>query len=50
MQTGDYVQTGETGKDTLFRLIGTQGTLDFYGWEPAIGCSMPIIRRGSLWR
>ncbi|MFN8465304.1 MAG: Gfo/Idh/MocA family oxidoreductase [Caldilineaceae bacterium] len=34
MQTGDYVQTSEAGKDTLFRLIGTQGTLDFYGWEP----------------
>lgn len=34
MQTGDYVQTSEPLKDTLFRLIGTQGTLDFYGWEP----------------
>lgn len=34
MQTGDYVQTSELGKDTLFRLIGTGGTLDFYGWEP----------------
>ncbi len=33
MQTGDYVQTSEPGKDTLFRLIGTAGTLDFYGWE-----------------
>jgi predicted dehydrogenase len=34
MQTGDYVQTSEEGKDTLFRLVGTQGTLDFFGWEP----------------
>jgi predicted dehydrogenase len=34
MQTGDYVQTSEEGKETLFRLIGTGGTLDFYGWEP----------------
>ena len=34
MQTGDYVTTSEPGKDTLFRLIGTGGTLDFYGWEP----------------
>jgi predicted dehydrogenase len=34
MQTGDYVQTSEEGKDTLFRLVGTGGTLDFYGWEP----------------
>ena len=34
MQTGDYVKTSEAGKNTLFRLIGTKGTLDFYGWEP----------------
>jgi predicted dehydrogenase len=34
MQTGDHVQTSELGKDTLFRLIGTRGALDFYGWEP----------------
>jgi len=34
MQTGDYVDSSEPGKDTLFRLIGTVGTLDFYGWEP----------------
>lgn len=34
MQTGDYVQISEEGKETLFRLVGTAGTLDFYGWEP----------------
>lgn len=34
MNTGDYVQTSQAGKSTLFRLIGSQGTLDFYGWEP----------------
>jgi predicted dehydrogenase len=34
MQTGDYVQSSEPGKDFLFRLVGTAGTLDFYGWEP----------------
>ena len=26
--------TSEQGKDTLFRLVGDAGTLDFYGWEP----------------
>ena len=34
MNTGDYVKTSQEGKGTLFRLIGTQGTVDFYGWEP----------------
>jgi predicted dehydrogenase len=34
MQTGDTVQCSEPGKETLFRLVGTGGTLDFYGWEP----------------
>jgi predicted dehydrogenase len=34
MQTGDYVQSSEPRKNTLFRLVGTAGTVDFYGWEP----------------
>ena len=34
MNTGDYVQGSQEGKGTLFRLIGTKGMLDFYGWEP----------------
>ena len=34
MNTGDYVQTSEHGEGVLFRLIGTEGTLDFYGWKP----------------
>jgi predicted dehydrogenase len=33
MNTGDYVNTSEAGKGTLFRLIGSRGTIDFYGWE-----------------
>ena len=33
MNTGDYVKSSEPGKGTLFRLVGTLGTLDFYGWE-----------------
>jgi predicted dehydrogenase len=33
MNTGDYVNTSEPGKDTLFRLVGTEGAIDFYAWE-----------------
>ncbi len=33
MTTGDYVKSSAPGKGTLFRLVGTLGTLDFYGWE-----------------
>ena len=34
MNTGDYVTISERDADTLFRLIGSQGTIDFYGWAP----------------
>jgi predicted dehydrogenase len=34
MQTGDFVQTSEAGKQILFRLVGSGGSIDFYGWEP----------------
>ena len=34
MNTGDYVTFSEPVADTLFRLVGTLGTIDFYGWEP----------------
>lgn len=33
MNTGDYVRISEENKTALFRLIGTEGTLDFYAWE-----------------
>jgi predicted dehydrogenase len=33
MQTGDDVAVNEPGKDTLFRLIGSQGQIEFWGWE-----------------
>lgn len=33
MNTGDYVKISEPGHNFLFRLVGTAGTLDFYGWE-----------------
>ncbi len=34
MQTGDHVHVAEPGKSTLFRLIGAQGRIEFYAWEP----------------
>ena len=34
MNTGDYVTFSEPVVNTLFRLVGTLGTIDFYGWEP----------------
>ena len=33
MNTGDYVKIAEPGKGTIFRLVGTLGTIDFYAWE-----------------
>ena len=33
MNTGDYVKSSEPGESILFRLVGTQGTLDFYAWK-----------------
>jgi predicted dehydrogenase len=33
MNTGDYVKISEPGESTLFRLIGTQGAIDFYAWK-----------------
>lgn len=35
MQTGDDVDINEAGKNTLFRLVGTQGLIEFWGWENA---------------
>jgi predicted dehydrogenase len=34
MNTGDYVKLSSGGKGTLFRLVGTEGSIEFYGWEP----------------
>ena len=33
MNTGDYVKIAETGKGTIFRLVGTAGVIEFYAWE-----------------
>ncbi|SDX89588.1 Gfo/Idh/MocA family protein [Paenibacillus sp. CF384] len=33
MNTGDHVRINTEGKDTVFRLIGTAGQIEFWGWE-----------------
>ena len=35
MNTGDELAISRAGKKTLFRLIGTQGMIEFWGWESA---------------
>jgi predicted dehydrogenase len=35
MQMGDEVAVGRAGKETLVRLVGTAGTIEFWGWESA---------------
>lgn len=32
MHTGDYTPVNHEGADTLFRLLGTSGVIEFYGW------------------
>jgi predicted dehydrogenase len=33
MQTGDDVLINQPGKNTLFRIVGTEGLIEFWGWE-----------------
>lgn len=33
MNTGDDVHVNREGKESLFRLIGTRGQIEFWGWE-----------------
>jgi predicted dehydrogenase len=35
MQTGDYVKVVRAGRDLLFRLVGTKGSIEFPGWDNA---------------
>ena len=35
MNTGDDVVVNREGKETLFRLVGTAGQIEFWGWENA---------------
>jgi predicted dehydrogenase len=33
LQTGDFIKVNTPGKDLLFRLVGTCGLIEFWGWE-----------------
>lgn len=33
LQTGDFIRVNAPGKKTLFRLTGTDGIIEFWGWE-----------------
>jgi predicted dehydrogenase len=33
MNTGDEVQTNRAGKGTVYRIVGTGGQIEFWGWE-----------------
>jgi predicted dehydrogenase len=33
LQTGDFIRVNTPGKKTLFRLAGTGGLIEFWGWE-----------------
>lgn len=33
LQTGDFISVNTPGKKTLFRLAGTRGFIEFWGWE-----------------
>jgi predicted dehydrogenase len=35
MNTGDDVRVNRAGKNTLFRLVGDEGQIEFWGWEDA---------------
>jgi predicted dehydrogenase len=34
VQTGDFVNVNVPGQGTLFRLVGSQGLIEFFGWSP----------------
>ena len=34
MHTGDFVPVAAAGEGTLFRLVGSAGLLEFFGWKP----------------
>lgn len=35
MNTGDYIKTTRAGKDTVYRVVGTKGMIEFWAWESA---------------
>lgn len=50
MHTGDEVLIRRPGKGTLFRLIGTMGSIEFYAWESAYKLTNPSHPHGELFQ
>jgi len=48
MNTGDYVTTTRPGKDTVFHIVGTKGTIEFWAWESAYAIVSPAHPGGLL--
>jgi predicted dehydrogenase len=48
MNTGDYVTTTRSGKDTVFHIVGSKGTIEFWAWESAYHIVSPAHPGGSL--
>jgi predicted dehydrogenase len=48
MHTGDFVPVAEANEGTLFRLAGSRGLLEFFGWKPRYRLTTPAQPDGEL--
>jgi predicted dehydrogenase len=48
MNTGDYVTTTREGKETVFHIVGTKGTIEFWAWQSAYRIVSPTHPEGLL--
>ncbi|QHW33876.1 Gfo/Idh/MocA family oxidoreductase [Paenibacillus rhizovicinus] len=48
MMTGDDVLVNREGKETLFRIVGTRGVIEFWGWENGYWLQNEAHPGGSL--
>jgi predicted dehydrogenase len=48
LQTGDTIRANTPGKSTLLRLVGTQGIIEFWGWENAYFLLNPEYPAGRI--
>jgi predicted dehydrogenase len=50
MHTGDYVKVFRKDKGALFRLVGTAGVIEFWGWESAYNIVNAEFPQGRLFQ
>jgi predicted dehydrogenase len=48
MNTGDEILVNRAGKNTLFRIVGTAGQIEFWGWENAYHLLNAEFTQGQL--